>query len=52
MASEPGVESLPLWQVALGAFVGFFIGSWLFGLIYSTVISFFLAKRRGHEDVP
>jgi hypothetical protein len=51
MASEPGVESLPLWQVALGAFVGFFIGSWLFGLIYSTVISFFLAKRRGLENV-
>ena len=47
MASEPGVENMPLWQVALGAFVGFFLGTWLFGLIYSTVISFFLAKRRG-----
>lgn len=46
MASEPGAESLPLWQVALGAFVGLFIGSLLFGLIYSTVISFFLAKRK------
>lgn len=46
MASEPGAENLPLWQVALGAFVGLFIGSLLFGLIYSTVISFFLAKRK------
>ncbi|MEP6569204.1 MAG: hypothetical protein ABJC10_05460 [Acidobacteriota bacterium] len=46
MASEPGAESLPVWQVALGAFVGLFLGSLIFGLIYSTVISFFLAKRR------
>jgi hypothetical protein len=46
MASEPGMENLPLWQVALGAFVGLFVGSIIFGLIYSTVISFFLAKRR------
>ena len=46
MASEPGVENLPLWQVALGAFVGLFVGSLVFGLIYSTVISFFLAKRK------
>jgi hypothetical protein len=45
MASEPGMESMPLWKVALGAFLGFFLGTWLFGLIYSTVISFFLAKR-------
>jgi uncharacterized protein DUF4199 len=46
MGSEPGAEHLPLWQVALGAFVGLFIGSLIFGLIYSTVISFFLAKRK------
>jgi hypothetical protein len=45
MASEPGAENLPRWQVALGAFAGMFVGSLLFGLIYSTVISFFLAKR-------
>jgi hypothetical protein len=47
MASEPGAENLPLWQVALGAFLGLFVGSLVFGLIYSTVISFFLAKRKG-----
>jgi hypothetical protein len=29
-----------------GAFIGLFIGAMVFGLFYSTVISFFLAKRR------
>ena len=47
MASEPGMETLPVWQVAVGAFVGLFVGSLIFGLIYSTVISFFLTKRKG-----
>jgi hypothetical protein len=47
MASEPGAENLPAWQVAVGAFLGLFVGSLVFGLIYSTVISYFLAKRRG-----
>jgi hypothetical protein len=46
MASEPGAENMPLWKVALGAFTGLFVGSLLLGLIYSTVISFFLAKRK------
>jgi hypothetical protein len=47
MAGEPGAENMPLWRVAVGAFVGLFFGSLLFGLIYSTLISFFFAKRRG-----
>ena len=47
MASEPGAENLPVWQVVLGAFGGLFVGSLVFGLVYSTVISFFLAKRQG-----
>ena len=47
MASEPGAEALPLWQVALGAFLGLGLGTMVFGLIYSTLISFFLAKRSG-----
>lgn len=46
MASEPGADALPLWQVALGAFVGLGVGALIFGLIYSTIISFFLAKRQ------
>jgi hypothetical protein len=45
MAGEPGAENLPLWQVALGAFIGLFVGSLIFGLVYSTVIAFFLARR-------
>lgn len=45
MASEPGAENLPLWHVALGAFVGLFLSSLIFGLVYSALISFFLAKR-------
>jgi hypothetical protein len=47
MAGEPGAENMPLWRVAVGAFVGLFFGSLLFGLIYSALISFFFAKRRG-----
>ena len=46
MASEPGAESLPVWQVALGAFVGLGGFALIFGLVYSTLISFFLAKRQ------
>jgi hypothetical protein len=46
LASEPGMEGLPAWQVAIGAFGGFCIVSLIFGLIYSTVISFFLTKRK------
>ncbi len=46
MAGEPGAENLPLWRKALAAFIGLFLGSLVFGLIYSALISFFLAKRR------
>jgi hypothetical protein len=46
MAGEPGAETLPVWQVAIGAFLGFSVLSLVFGLIYSTVISFFLTKRK------
>jgi hypothetical protein len=47
MASEPGAANLPLWQVAVAAFIGLFFSSLILGLVYSTLISFFLAKRRG-----
>lgn len=49
LASEPGASEAPLSQVAAQAFVALFIGAMLFGLIYSTVISFFLAKRQSDE---
>ena len=45
LLSEPGAENRPLWQTGMLAFAGLFLGSLFFGLIYSTVISFFLAKR-------
>ena len=47
MASEPGAETMPAWQAALGAFLGLGLGTIIFGLVYSTLISFFFAKRRG-----
>lgn len=46
LAVEPGAETKPLWQVALGAFLGLFVGAVLFGLLYSTIISAMLASRR------
>ena len=49
LASEPGAANAPLSRILLGAFVGFFILSLLFGLVYSTVLSFFLAKRRSED---
>ncbi|HJP92436.1 MAG TPA: hypothetical protein VJ875_10800 [Pyrinomonadaceae bacterium] len=45
LASEPGIANMPVARVAAQAFIGLFVGALLFGLIYSTVISFFLAKR-------
>src|SRR5258705_3425168 len=45
MAGEPGAQTQPFGQVVLGAFAGLFLGSLVFCLVYSTVISFVLAKR-------
>ncbi len=51
LASEPGAADAPISMVAVHAFVGLFLGALLFGLIYSALISFFLAKRRSAEDL-
>ena len=49
LAMEPSaVEAAPS-QVAIGAFAGLFLSAMLLGLIYSTLIAFFLAKRRSEE---
>lgn len=50
MAIEPGARggSVSRLQIAQ-AFVGLFLLSLIFGLIYSTVISFFLAKRQSEN---
>ena len=49
LASEPGAANAPLSRIILSAFLGLFISALLFGLIYSTVLSFFLAKRRSED---
>ncbi|MDQ1728991.1 MAG: hypothetical protein QOD33_1116 [Pyrinomonadaceae bacterium] len=46
LLSETGANAGPLWQVAAKAYAGLFLGSLFFGLFYSTIISFVLAKRR------
>ena len=46
IASEPGFAEMPPSQVAAQAFVYLFVGAMFLGLIYSTLISFFLAKRQ------
>jgi len=45
MSNEPMPADYPIWKVALTATVGMFFGSLILGLVYSTIISFFLAKR-------
>ncbi len=49
LASEPGPRNISATETAVRAFVGLFVLAMIFGLIYSTVISFFLAKRRSEE---
>lgn len=44
--NEPAVAGLPTWRIAAQAFAGLFLGAMFLGLIYSTVIAFFLAKRQ------
>jgi len=49
LASEPGAAGMPVSRVAIKAFLGLFVSAMIFGLIYSALISFFLAKRRSDE---
>jgi hypothetical protein len=49
LASEPGAATAPIGRVAIQAFAGLFLGALILGLIYSTVISFFLAKRQSEN---
>ena len=46
IASDPGFAKLSPSQVAAQAFVYLFVGALFLGVIYSTLISFFLAKRQ------
>jgi hypothetical protein len=50
LLSEAGTTNWPLWQIAVFAYAGLFLGSLFFGLIYSTLIAFFLARRGNRES--
>ena len=45
LAVEPGAATTPTRVLLLQAFAVLFFGTLIFGLIYSTVIAFFVAKR-------
>jgi hypothetical protein len=49
IATDPSELNAPISRVILGSFLGLFIGALFFGLIYSSVLSFFLAKRRSEN---
>ena len=50
LMSEAGPQTTALWQVVVLAYAGLFFGSLIFGLIYSTLIAFFLARRLGRDS--
>jgi hypothetical protein len=49
LPSEPGAVTRSTTVTMVQAFASLFIGALFLGLIYSTVISFFLAKRQSDE---
>ena len=50
LMSEAGPQTTAVWQVVVVAYAGLFFGSLIFGLIYSTLIAFFLARRLGRDS--
>jgi hypothetical protein len=50
MAGEAMRPDIPMWRVGLQAFGGLVIVTMIFGLVYSTLISFFLAKRLSSDE--
>ena len=49
IATEPAELNAPVSRVILVRFVGLLVFALFLGLIYSTVLSFFLAKRRSED---
>ncbi|HEX6283905.1 MAG TPA: DUF4199 family protein [Pyrinomonadaceae bacterium] len=49
LALDPGAAATPTRLLLLQAFAGLFLGTMIFGLIYSTVIAFFVAKRQSES---
>ena len=50
LLSEAGPQSGSMWQLAAMAYAGLFFGSMISGLVYSTIISFFIARRMPRES--
>ena len=50
MAGEAATPDMPMWLVGLQAFAGLIVLSMMFGLVYSALLSFFLAKRLSREE--
>jgi hypothetical protein len=46
MPTRPGTEAQPLWQKLIGAFAGLLIGAVVIGVLYSTIVSFFVIKTQ------
>ena len=46
LMSDVGPQSRPMWQVALMAYAGLFLGAMIFGVIYSALCAFVLAKQK------
>ncbi len=49
MEGEAARPDMPIWLAGLQAFAGLIVLTMIFGLVYSTLISFFLAKRLSNE---
>lgn len=49
LAVEPGAATTPTRVLLIQTFAGLFLGTIILGLIYSTVIAFFVAKRRSES---
>ena len=45
LMSEAGSQGRPMWQVAAAAYAGLFFGALIFGIIYSTLSAFVLARQ-------
>jgi len=50
MAAEALTPDTPMWIVAVKAFAGLTIMSMIFGLVYSTLISFVLARKLSSDE--
>jgi uncharacterized membrane protein len=49
MGGEPGAATTPNRTLMVQAFAGIFLGTIIFGVIYSTLISFFVARRQSEQ---